>query len=354
MSPPPFFKMLLRLHAKRPADTCRIFVRFLKSLRPHRRLTFPPRERNLTLPRIIPHNFSKVFSSMEDFQVREIAKAAVLGAGTMGSRIAAHFANAGVPCVLLDIVPERPADNQGSDPALNDQQTRNRVAQAGLDAALKSRPPAFFVPESSRLISVGNFDDNLDWIRDCDWVIEAVTENHDVKRALYCKVEPFRKPGSIISSNTSGISIRSLAEGMPEDFRRHFLGTHFFNPPRYMKLLEVIPAPETLNEVVEAISGFGDRVMGKGIVIAKDTPNFIANRIGVFVTMSMLHRMAHDGFSIEEIDLLTGPVMGAPKSATFRTADLVGLDVMAHVVSNLAGALSGDERRDVFELPEFE
>ncbi|HET7099821.1 MAG TPA: 3-hydroxyacyl-CoA dehydrogenase/enoyl-CoA hydratase family protein [Terriglobia bacterium] len=277
--------------------------------------------------------------------MREIHKVAILGAGTMGARIAAHLANASIPSVLLDIVP--------ADAAPGDAKARNRIAQSGLDAALKSRPPAFFVPEAARLITVGNFDDHLALVSDCDWIIEAVTENREIKRSLYQKVLQHRKPGVIFSSNTSGISIASLAEGMPDDFRSNFLGTHFFNPPRFMKLLELISTPETAPEVVETIASFGDRVLGKGIVHAHDTPNFIGNRIGVFFTMAVLHRMAQDGFSIEEIDLLTGPLMGLPKSATFRTTDIVGLDVMVHVVANLAEALPDDERRDLFALPDF-
>ncbi|HUX10942.1 MAG TPA: 3-hydroxyacyl-CoA dehydrogenase family protein, partial [Terriglobia bacterium] len=224
--------------------------------------------------------------------MREIHKVAVLGAGTMGARIAAHLANASIPCVLMDVVP--------GGAALDDPKARNRIAQSGLDAALKSRPPAFFVPETARLITVGNFDDHLELLRDCDWIIEAVTENREIKRSLYQRVSQFRKPGTLFSSNTSGISIQSLADGMPDDFRQHFLGTHFFNPPRYMKLLEMIPTPETLPEALETLRKFGDRVLGKGIVLAHDTPNFIANRIGTFFTMAVLHRMAEDGASIEE------------------------------------------------------
>jgi len=277
--------------------------------------------------------------------VREIHKVAVLGAGTMGARIAAHLSNASIPCVLLDVVPDGAA--------LDDPKSRNLIAQSGLDAALKSRPPAFFVPEAARLITVGNFDDHLEKIRDCDWVLEAVTENREIKRSLYHKALQFRKPGTFFSTNTSGISVHGLAEGMPDDFRRNFLGTHFFNPPRYMKLLELVPTPETLPEALETLRTFGDRVLGKGIVLAHDTPNFIANRIGVFFTMAVLHRMAEEGAGIEEIDLLTGPVMGLPKSATFRTTDIVGLDVMVHVVQNLAEALPDDERRDLFALPDF-
>ena len=286
--------------------------------------------------------------------VRDIRKVAVLGAGTMGSRIAAHLANAGVPSVLLDVVPNQlTADEQRKGLTLADAQVRNRVAQAGLDAALKSRPAAFFVPEAARLISVGNFEDHFGWIKDCDWIIEAVTESLDIKRALLRKVEPLRAPGAIVSSNTSGIALASIAEGFSEDFRRHWLGTHFFNPPRYMKLLEVIPTRATLGEVVESVARFGDVVLGKGIVVAKDTPNFIANRIGTAFTLTVLRLMQEGGFTIEEIDALTGPAMGLPKSATFRTLDIVGLDVLAHVVKNLAETLPHDERRDLFALPDF-
>ena len=286
--------------------------------------------------------------------MRDIRKVAVLGAGTMGARIAAHLANASIPSVLLDIVPAEltPAE-EAKGLTLADPRVRNRFAQAGFDAALKSRPAAFFVPEASRMITLGNFDDDLTAVKDCDWIIEAVTENLEIKRSLLRRVEPLRGPEAIVSSNTSGISIASIAEGFGEEFRSHWLGTHFFNPPRYMKLLETIPTPETLPEVVEAVSRFGDLVLGKGIVKAKDTPNFIANRIGTFVTLNVLRVMQEDGYSVEEIDALTGPAMGLPKSATFRTLDIVGLDVVAHVVRNLAEALPKDERRELFRLPDF-
>ena len=286
--------------------------------------------------------------------MRDIRKVAVLGAGTMGSRIAAHLANASIPAVLLDIVPRglTPAA-QAKGLALTDSQVRNHFAQAGLDAALKSRPAAFFVPEAARMITVGNFEDHLSWVKGCDWIIEAVTEDRGVKRALLERLQAFRAPGTITSSNTSGISIAGIAEGLSEEFRRHWLGTHFFNPPRYMKLLEVIPTRDTLPEVIEAVSRFGDVVLGKGIVIAKDSPNFIANRIGTFVTLNVLRIMQRDGYTIEEIDALTGPAMGLPKSATFRTLDIVGLDVLARVVENLRESLPDDERHDVFETPAF-
>jgi len=284
----------------------------------------------------------------------QIRKVAVLGAGTMGARIAAHLANAQVPCVLLDIVPsELTPQEQSKGLSLSDPQLRNRIAQAGLDGALKSRPAAFFVPESAQMISVGNFEDHLSQLKDCDWIIEAVTEDLEVKRALLRQVESVRAPRAVVSSNTSGISIAAIADGFSADFRRYWLGTHFFNPPRYMKLLEIIPIADTLPEVIQTVSQFGDVVLGKGIVTAKDTPNFIANRIGTFVTMNVLRVMQQDGYSIEEIDALTGPAMGLPKSATFRTLDIVGLDVLVHVVRNLARSLPNDEKREVFEMPEF-
>lgn len=286
--------------------------------------------------------------------VRDIRKVAVLGAGTMGARIAAHLANAGVPSFLLDIVPkELSPEEQKRGLTLSDPRVRNRLAQAGLDAALKSRPAAFFVPEAARMITAGNFEDHLGWIKDCGWIIEAVTEDRAIKRALLEKVKAVRPPDSMVSTNTSGISIASIAEGWDENFRRHWLGTHFFNPPRYMKLLEVIPTRDTLPEIVEAISRFGEVTLGKGVVIAKDTPNFIANRIGTFTTLNVFRVMLEDGHTIEEVDALTGPAMGLPKSATFRTLDIVGLDVLAHVVRNLSESLPADERREVFTLPGF-
>src|SRR6202140_841494 len=233
--------------------------------------------------------------------MKRIQKVAVLGAGTMGARIAAHLANASIPSLLLDIVPqELTREEQAKGLSLSDPKVRNRLAQAGLDGALKSHPAGFFVPEAARMISVGNFEDNLTTIKGCDWIIEAVTENREIKRALLEKVQALRAPGAIVSSNTSGISIASLAEGMNEDFRRHWLGTHFFNPPRYMKLLEVIPTRVTLPEVLETVTRFSDVILGKGIVVAKDTPNFIANRIGTFVTLDVLRVMAEDGYTIEE------------------------------------------------------
>jgi 3-hydroxyacyl-CoA dehydrogenase len=286
--------------------------------------------------------------------VRDIHKVAVLGAGTMGARIAAHLANASVPSLLLDIIPKAlTPDEQAKGLGLDSPPVRNRLARAGLDAALKSRPAAFFVPECARLIAPGNFEDDLAGLKDCDWIIEAVAENLEIKRSLLEKVKAVRSPGAIVSSNTSGIPLSSLSAGFDEEFRRHFLGTHFFNPPRYLHLLEIIPTPETLPSVIEAVSHFGDQVLGKGIVVAKDTPNFIANRIGVFTTLDALRIMQEDGYTIEEIDALTGPVMGMPKSATFRTLDIIGLDVLAHVVHNLCASLPDDERLNLFQVPRF-
>jgi 3-hydroxyacyl-CoA dehydrogenase len=286
--------------------------------------------------------------------VRDIHKVAVLGAGTMGARIAAHLANASVPSLLLDIIPKAlTPDEQAKGLGLDSPPVRNRLARAGLDAALKSRPAAFFVPESARLITPGNFEDNLAGLKDCDWIIEVVMEDLAVKRSLLERIKAVRSPGTIVSSNTSGIPLSSLSVGFDEEFRRHFLGTHFFNPPRYLHLLELIPTPETLPGVVDVISRFGDQVMGKGIVVAKDTPNFIANRVGVFTTLDVLRIMQEDGYTIEEIDALTGPVLGMPKSATFRTLDIIGLDVLAHVVHNLCTSLPQDERRDLFQVPDL-
>jgi len=284
--------------------------------------------------------------------MREIRKVAVLGAGTMGARLAAHLANASVPTLLLDIIPgELTPEERAKGWGIDTPQVRNRMARMGLDAALKSRPAAFFAPEAARLITLGNFEDDLAKVKDYDWVIEAVTEDLAVKRSLLDKVQAVRSSNAIVSSNTSGISISSISAGFSEEFRRHFLGAHFFNPPRYLHLLEIIPTPDTLPGVVDAISRFGDIVLGKGVVAAKDTPNFIANRIGVFTTLDILCIMQEDGYTIEEIDALTGPVLGMPKSATFRTMDIVGLDVLAHVVKNLRESLPNDEQHALFQTP---
>ncbi|MFL6302449.1 MAG: 3-hydroxyacyl-CoA dehydrogenase NAD-binding domain-containing protein [Candidatus Sulfotelmatobacter sp.] len=272
--------------------------------------------------------------------MKRINKIAVLGAGTMGARIAAHFANAGVPSYLFDIVPP---DADG--PA------RNKIASAGLEAAKKSKPAAFMEPSLARLVTVGNFEDDIKKLADVDWIIEAVVENLEIKRALLRKVEAVRKPGTIITTNTSGLPVHKIAEGFSDDFRWAWFGTHFFNPPRYMRLLEIIPTPEADKAAIDAIAHFCDVRLGKGVVIAKDTPNFIGNRIGTFSVLNVMRLMQEMDLNIEEVDALTGQAVGWPKSATFRTIDLVGLDILGHVVGNMTENVR-DERSDL-KLPNF-
>jgi 3-hydroxyacyl-CoA dehydrogenase len=272
-----------------------------------------------------------------------IEKAVVLGAGTMGSRIAAHFANAGLPCVLLDIVPPGSSAGQAGD--------RNKIVRAGLDAAKKAKPAAFFTASLADKVEIGNFDDDLARCAEADWIIEVVAENLEIKRNLLARVAPFRKPGAIVTTNTSGLPVHLIAEGMPEDFQQYWAGTHFFNPPRYLKLVELIPGPKTSPSVIETLTDFCDRRLGKGVVIAKDTPNFIANRIGTFSMLNALRLMTSLGMTIEEVDACTGPAVGWPKSATFRTADLVGLDLLTHVVRNIYDGVPNDESRDIYRVP---
>ncbi len=287
---------------------------------------------------------------------RRIEKAAVLGAGTMGSRIAAHFANAGLPCLLLDIVPPDSPAGQGAD--------RNRIVRAGLEAAKKARPAAFFTASLAEKVMVGNFEDDLTRCAEADWIIEAVAENLEIKRKLLARVAQFRKPGAIVTTNTSGLPVRLIAEGMSEEFQQHWAGTHFFNPPRYLKLVEVnpprylklveiIPGPRTSADVIETLDEFCDRRLGKGVVVAKDTPNFIANRIGTFSMLNALRLMTSLGMTVEEVDACTGPAVGQPKSATFRTADIVGLDVLLHVVKNIYESVPNDESREIYKVPAF-
>jgi 3-hydroxyacyl-CoA dehydrogenase len=274
---------------------------------------------------------------------QRINKVAVLGAGTMGARIAAHFANAGVPCVLLDIV--TPDAAQSTDKA-----ARRKLVAGGLEAAVKSKPAAFFEKGLERLITIGTFDDDIKLLADADWIIEAVAENLEIKRGLLRKVEGIRKPGSIVTTNTSGLPVASIAEGFIPDFRRHWFGTHFFNPPRYMRLLEIIPTPETDPAAIETIAHFCDVRMGKGIVTAKDTPNFIANRIGTFAGLNVFRVMQEMDLTIEEVDALTSSG-GWTKAPTFRTIDLVGLDVLGSVVTNFSKNVQ-DERPEL-KLPDF-
>ena len=274
--------------------------------------------------------------------MKRIHRVAILGAGTMGARIAAHFANAGVPSYLLDIVPP---DADG--PA------RNKIATTGLEGAKKSKPAAFFEPSLAKLITVGNFEDDLKKLGEVDWIIEAVVENLDIKRSLLQKVNAGRKPGTIITTNTSGLPVSKIAEGFPEDFRRCWFGTHFFNPPRYMRLLELIPTPDTDHALLNAIAWFSDVRLGKGVVYAKDTPNFIANRIGTFSVLNVMRLMQEMELTIEDVDALTGTPVGWPKSATFRTIDLVGLDILGHVVKNMTGAGTVLDERSDLKLPAF-
>ena len=258
----------------------------------------------------------------------------------MGARIAAHFANAGIPSVLLDIV-------------LPNQPNRNAAALKGIENAAKQRPGGFFVNESASLITPGNFEDDLAKVADCDWIIEAVSENLAIKRDLWKKVEALRKPNAIVSTNTSGIPLHQIAEGFSSSFRQHFLGTHFFNPPRYMHLVEQIPLPDTSHEVMEFVSTFCDRRLGKGVVPCKDTPNFIANRIGSFFGATVQKITIEGDYTVEEVDLITGPLIGLPNSGSFRLLDIVGLDVWSSVGTNLYHAVPNDPWRDRFQMPAF-
>src|SRR3984957_5054330 len=258
--------------------------------------------------------------------MRTIQRVAILGAGTMGSRIAAHFANAGIPSVLLDVSAE--------------------LAKKGVETAIKQRPGGFFLDSAASMISTGSFDADLAKVAECDWVMEAVTENLEIKRALWKKVEALRKPDSIVSTNTSGIPLRQISEGFSEGFRKHFLGTHFFNPPRYLHLLEVIPGADTDQEILEFVSTFADKRLGKGVVPCKDTPNFIANRIGSFFGGTVGKITIEDGYTVEEVDAMTGALIGLPNSASYRLLDIVGLDVWAFVGTNLYHAVPEDPWRD--------
>lgn len=279
---------------------------------------------------------------------RKMEKAAVLGAGVMGAQIAAHLANAGIPVTLLDIVPPNLSEAEAADP-----RARTRFAAGALEKMHKMKPAPFFTKAAASRIRVGNLDDHLEWLRDADWIIEAVSENLAIKHALYEKIEPFRKPGSLITSNTSGIPIASLSEGRSEDFRRNFLGTHFFNPPRYMYLVEIIRTPDTDPEAACFASKLCDELLGKGIVYANDSPNFIANRIGIYGFMRTLQVMTEGGFSITEVDKMTGPAIGRPNSATFRTGDLSGLDTTVAVAGTVYNTVPDDECRATFVPPDF-
>ena len=277
---------------------------------------------------------------------RSIKKVAILGSGVMGSRIACHFAGIGVNVLLLDMVPKEATESTKP-------QERNKLVNDALQAALKSNPSPVYTKATAKKITTGNFDDNLPEIAGVDWIIEVVVERLDIKQMMYEKVEKYRKPGTLVSSNTSGIPIHLMAEGRSEDFKKHFCGTHFFNPPRYLRLLEIIPTPHTSAEVVEFLMEYGDLFLGKTTVHCKDTPAFIANRIGVFSIMLIFNSMEKLGLSIDEIEALTGPIIGRPKSATFRTADVVGIDTLVKVAKGVANNCPTDEARAIFNIPSW-
>ncbi|EPZ39853.1 NAD-binding 3-hydroxyacyl-CoA dehydrogenase [Anoxybacillus ayderensis] len=282
-----------------------------------------------------------------------IKKAAVLGSGVMGSGIAAHLANVGIPTLLLDIVPkELTAEEKAKGWTLEHKQVRNRIVNQAVERLMKQKPAPLMSKENLAFIEVGNFEDDFHRLAECDWIIEVVVERLDVKKSVFEKVDEVRKQGSIVSSNTSGISIEAMAEGRSDDFKKHFLGTHFFNPPRYLKLLEVIPTKHTDPSVVAFMKQFGENVLGKGVVLAKDTPNFIANRIGTYGLLVTVREMMKGGYSVGEVDSVTGPLIGRPKSATFRTLDVVGLDTFIHVANNVFEKVEGEEK-EVFTVPSF-
>jgi len=286
------------------------------------------------------------------YETRRIRKVAVLGAGVMGSRIACHFANIGVEVLLLDIVPKNLSpEEQAKGLTLDHPAVRNRIVQTAFQNTLKAKPAALYNEKFANRIKLGNFEDNMAEIASADWIIEVVMERLDIKQKVFEQVEKYRKPGTLITSNTSGIPIRMMAEGRTDDFKAHFCGTHFFNPPRYLKLLEIIPTQYTKPEVVDFLMEYGAQILGKTTVLCKDTPAFIANRVGVYAIMDALHTIEAMGLSVEAVDKLTGPVLGRPKSATFRTLDVVGLDTMILVANGLAANAPHDECKDVFKLP---
>jgi 3-hydroxyacyl-CoA dehydrogenase len=285
---------------------------------------------------------------------RSIRKVAVLGSGVMGSRIACHFANIGLEVLLLDIVPSAltPAE-QAKGKTLADVVVKNRIVNDALQSVLKSNPSPIYRKSFVSRITTGNFDDNLKDISTCDWVIEAVVERLDIKQQVFEKVEKFRKPGTLITTNTSGIPVHLLTQNRSDDFKQNFCGTHFFNPPRYLRLLEIIPGPETKQEIIDFLLHYGELYLGKTTVLAKDTPAFIANRVGVYGIMALFHLVEKMGLTVEEVDKLTGPVLGRPKSATFRTTDVVGLDTLIHVANGVEKNCPNDEAKNLFALPGY-
>jgi 3-hydroxyacyl-CoA dehydrogenase len=285
---------------------------------------------------------------------RLIKKVAVVGSGIMGSGIACHFANIGVEVLLLDIVPRDLTEaEQKKGLTLENKAVRNRLVNDHLANALKSKPSPIYDQKFAGRITTGNTTDDLEKIKDCDWIIEVVVERLDIKKTVFEQIEKYRKPGTLITSNTSGIPIHFMSEGRSEDFQKHFCGTHFFNPARYLKLFEIIPGPQTSTEVLDFLNEYGEKFLGKTSVVAKDTPAFIGNRIGIFGIQSLFHLVKDMGLTIEEVDKLTGPVIGRPKSATFRTVDVVGLDTLVHVANGIYENCPNDEAHDLFKLPDF-
>ncbi|SEL44422.1 3-hydroxyacyl-CoA dehydrogenase [Aquimarina amphilecti] len=285
---------------------------------------------------------------------RVIKKVAVVGSGIMGSGIACHFANIGVEVLLLDIVPRELNDKEKAKGlTLESKVVRNRLVNDSLTAALKSKPSPIYSQKFANRITTGNLEDDIAKVADVDWIIEVVVERLDIKKIVFENLEKHRTPGTLITSNTSGIPIKFMNEGRSEDFQKHFCGTHFFNPARYLKLFEIIPGPDTSTEVLEFLNGYGEQFLGKTSVVAKDTPAFIGNRIGIFSIMSLFHMVKDMGLTIEEVDKLSGPVIGRPKSATFRTVDVVGLDTLVHVANGIADNCPDDERHELFKLPAF-
>ncbi len=285
---------------------------------------------------------------------RRIKKIAVIGSGIMGSGIACHFANIGVEVLLLDIIPRELTDKEKHKGlTLEDKIVRNRLVNDALTASVKSKPAPLYQMGFAKRITTGNLEDDISKIKDADWIIEVVVERLDIKKIVFEKIEKHRTPGTLITSNTSGIPIKFMNEGRSDDFKKHFCGTHFFNPPRYLKLFEIIPGPDTSEEVLDFFNNYGEKFLGKTTVIAKDTPAFIGNRIGIYGIQSLFHLVKDMGLTIEEVDKLTGPVIGRPKSATFRTVDVVGLDTLVHVANGIYENCPTDEEHDVFQLPSF-
>jgi 3-hydroxyacyl-CoA dehydrogenase len=285
---------------------------------------------------------------------RIIKEIAVLGSGVMGSRIAAHFANIGCKVYLLDIVPKELNDGEKKNGlSLSDKKVRNRIVNDNLKNVLNANPSPVYISSFSSRIVTGNFEDDFNILKNVDWIIEAVVENLEIKRAIFDKIENYRKPGTLISSNTSGIPIHLMAKGRSDDFQKNFCGTHFFNPPRYIQLLEIIPSPKTGKEIIDFLLYYGKNYLGKTTVLCKDTPAFIANRIGVFSMMAVFKLMKEFELSITEVDLLTGPLTGKPKSATFRTCDMVGIDTLANVANNIYKDCPYDEMRELFTVPDY-